>query len=53
MLDVVFALDRQPNVVVLFEVDEAFDRIPFGESWNEPIPVLVDSANEIVRNAHV
>jgi hypothetical protein len=27
MLDVVLALDRQPNVVVLLEVDEAFDGV--------------------------
>jgi len=44
MLDVVLTLNCQPDVVVLFEIDEAFDGVTFYVNpWNEPIAVLVDA----------
>src|SRR6202165_742790 len=53
MLDVVFALDRCLNLVMMLEVNEAFDGILLCESRDQPIPMFVDSSDEVVRDSHV
>ena len=53
MLDVVFALDRKLNVIVMLEINEPLDGILLCESRNQAIPVFVDSSDEVVRDSHV
>ena len=50
MLHVVLALDRSLNCFVMFEVDQALDRILLGKACNQPIPMLVNSPHKIVRH---
>jgi hypothetical protein len=50
MLDVVLALNSHSSVVKLFEVDEAFDGVPFRKSRDQAGSVFVDSADKIVRH---
>jgi hypothetical protein len=53
MFDVVFTLDRKLNVIVMLEVNEAFDGILLCESRDQAIPMFIDSSDEVVRNSHV
>jgi hypothetical protein len=53
MLDRLFTLNCDPDVVMVFEVDEQFERVPFCETVNQAFAVSIDSLNEIARNARV
>jgi hypothetical protein len=53
MLDVVFALDRSLNILVVLEVNKALDGIPLGKSRDQSIAMFVDSTDEIVRDPNV
>jgi hypothetical protein len=50
VFDVVFALDRRLNVVVLLEVNQPLDAIPFRKSGDQAVAMFVDSSNEVVRD---
>ena len=53
MLDRFFALNCRPNVVMAFEIDEAFERVPLCETVNQTFAVFMATPNEIARNAGV
>jgi hypothetical protein len=53
MLDVVFALDRSLNLIVVFEVNKALDGIPLCKACKESVPVFIDSSNKIVGHPNV
>ena len=53
MLDVVFALDRSLNVLVVFEINEPLDLILFRKSCDLAIPMFVNSSDKVVRNTDV
>jgi hypothetical protein len=50
VLNVVFALYRSLNGFVMFEVNEALDRVLFSEARDQPIPVFVDSSHKVARH---
>ena len=50
MLDVVFALDRQANVIVMLEINEPLDGIGLGKSRDQAIAVLVNTSDKVARN---
>jgi hypothetical protein len=53
MLDGFFALNCGPDVVMVFEIDKAFERVPLGETVNQAFAVCVDTRNEIACNAGI
>ena len=53
MLDSFLALNRGPDVVMLFEIDEAFESVPLCETVNQTVAVFTATPNEIARNAGV
>ena len=53
MLYVLLALNRQRRRIVDFKIDQALDLIAFGVSWNCLLPVLIDAADEVIRNTDV
>jgi hypothetical protein len=53
MLDVVLALNRSLNSLVMFEVNEPLDRIFFRKSCDQAIPMFVNSSDTVIRNADV
>ena len=53
VLDVVFALNRGLDFVVVFEVDQALERIALGESSDNSVPVFVDAPDKVVCHADV
>src|SRR4026207_1707123 len=50
---VVLALDRGLNRFVMFEEDQAFDRISLRKSRHQPIPMLVNSPHKVVRHPDI
>jgi hypothetical protein len=48
-----FAEDRLLDVIELFEVNQPMNPIPLRESINEPLPMLIDSSDQIVGDADV
>jgi hypothetical protein len=53
VLDVMFTLDGETNVVVFFEIDEAFKLMTFCEPIDRIRTMLVDPAQKIARDANV
>jgi len=53
MLDRFFALNCRPDVVMVFEIDEAFERVPPCKTVNQTFAVSRATLNEIARNAGV
>ena len=53
MRDGFLALNRGPDVVMLFEIDEVFEPVPLCETVNQTVAVLTATPNEIARNAGV
>ena len=53
MLDVVLALDGVADVIELFEIDEAFQSVPFGEAIDKSGTMLEYAADKIARHADV
>ena len=53
MLYVLLALNGQRRRIVDFKIDQALDLIAFGVSWNCLLPVLIDAADEVIRNTDV
>jgi hypothetical protein len=53
MLDRFFALNCGSDIVMVFEIDEAFERVPLCETVDQPFAVLIATLNEIARNAGV
>ena len=51
-LDPLLARDRFNDVAVDLKIDERLDLIFFGEPWNEPFPVLLNSALQIIGHAN-
>ena len=53
MLDRFFALNYGSDVIMAFEINEAFERVPLCETVNQAFAVAIDTLNEIARNASV
>ena len=53
MLHVVFALDRDLNRFVAFEVNKALYGIFLCKARNQSVPVLVDPPNKVVRHPDI
>ena len=53
MLDRFFALNYGSDVIMAFEINEAFERVPLRETVNQAFAVAIDTLNEIARNASV
>ena len=53
MLDAFFALNGDAYIVVLLEIDQAFQIILLGEPWLEAVAVLKAAANEVTRHAGI
>jgi hypothetical protein len=53
MLDRFFALNCRPDIVMVFEIDESFERVLFCETVNQAFPVFIATPTEIARNTGV
>jgi hypothetical protein len=53
MLDVVFVLDRQPNVIESFKIDQALQSMPLCKAINESGPVFENATDEVVRHPDI
>jgi hypothetical protein len=53
MLDRFFALNCRSDVVMVFEIDEAFEGVPLRETVNQTFAVFIATPNEIARDAGV
>ena len=53
MLDRFFALNCGSDIVMVFEIDEAFERVPLCETVNQTFTVFIAPPNEIARDAGV
>ena len=53
MLDRFFALNCGSDIVMVFEIDEAFERVPLCETVNQTFAVFIATPNEIARDAGV
>src|SRR4051812_34308382 len=53
VLDVLLALDRDGDRIVLLEIDKARDVVLFRKAWHQFFTVFVDTANEIIGHAHI
>ena len=53
MLDRFFALNCGSDVVMVFEIDEPFERVPLCETVHQTFAVFIATSHEIARNAGV
>jgi hypothetical protein len=53
MFDIVFALDREANILVSLEIDETLQAMPFCESLDISRTMFEYPAHEVVGDAHV
>jgi hypothetical protein len=53
MLQVLFPLTCITNVLLMPEVDEALEPIPFREAVDNAFAVFPDAPDQIIRNAHI
>jgi len=53
MLDRFFTLNCRSNVVMVFEVDETFETVPFRETVNQTFAMSKATLNEIAGDAGV
>ena len=53
MLDCLFALNGESNVVVLLEVDELLEGIPFREPTNQAVTMFTTAANKIAGDTDI
>ena len=53
MLDRFFALNCGSDIVMVFEIDEALERVPLCKTVNQTFAVFIATPNEIARDAGV
>ncbi len=53
MFDILFALNGQPDVVVLLKIDEGFESVAFGETIDCSVAVFINAANKVVGHSHI
>ena len=50
---IVFPLNGEPDVIVLFVVDEPFEVVSFRKAFNDTFTVFEDAANKIVCDTQI
>jgi hypothetical protein len=53
MFDIFFALNGTADIIMNFEIDEAFQAIPFGKALDRSFSVFGNPADKIARDANV
>ena len=53
MFDILFSLDRGASRIEHFEIDEPIDSVVFRVALREPVPMLINAPDEIIRDADV